>query len=434
MLRSRTHWLRTALLALAIAAPTQQAPAQDPKPQSTTRAKPLNGDDVMAFEIYGFGMADAIYEFGQSNPDWFDVNRPSRLPAFEDEFGRDGRFWLSARQSRFGAKATHPSWHGKPFTAVFEFDLFGVGTDAGQTTIRPRHMYGQWGEFGAGQTNSVFMDVDVFPNTIEYWGPNGMLFFRNVMVWWQPINEKDGTRATIAIERPGASGDGGVFADRIELQNVSPRFPAPDISAEYRYGTGWGYLELAGVTGWFAWDDNLPNDAFDLSGDEFGWGLSLSSNVNLDASKDDVLRLQVIYGEGVANYFNDAPIDVGLRSNFGNTVTPVTGEALPIFGMSAYLDHRWNSSWTSSIGYSRVDVDNSDLQSIFAFKSGQYASVNVLYNPFSNFLVGPEFLWAHRDNFGDDLTGDPFDDFSFDNFRLQFSAKYSFSHKFGGSK
>ncbi|MGH7678598.1 MAG: DcaP family trimeric outer membrane transporter, partial [Gemmatimonadaceae bacterium] len=240
MLRSRTHLLRAALLALAVAAPTQQAPAQDPKPQSTTRAKALNGDDVMALEIYGFGMADAIYEFGQSNPDWFDVNRPSRLPAFEDEFGRDGRFWLSARQSRFGAKATHPSWHGKPFTAVFEFDLFGVGTDAGQTTIRPRHMYGQWGQFGAGQTNSVFMDVDVFPNTIEYWGPNGMLFFRNVMVWWQPINEKDGTRATIAIERPGASGDGGRFADRIELDNITARFPAPDISAEYRYGTGWG--------------------------------------------------------------------------------------------------------------------------------------------------------------------------------------------------
>ena len=31
------------------------------------------------------------------------------------------------------------------------------------------------------------MDIDVFPNSIEYWGPNGMVFFRNVQVRWMPI-------------------------------------------------------------------------------------------------------------------------------------------------------------------------------------------------------------------------------------------------------
>ena len=28
-------------------------------------------------EIYGFGKADAIADFKQNNPDWYDVNRPS---------------------------------------------------------------------------------------------------------------------------------------------------------------------------------------------------------------------------------------------------------------------------------------------------------------------------------------------------------------------
>ena len=64
----------------------------------------------------------------------------------------------------------------------FEFELFGVGVDAGQTTFRLRHAYGELGQFGAGQTWSPFMDIDVFPNSIEYWGPNGMVFFRNVQV------------------------------------------------------------------------------------------------------------------------------------------------------------------------------------------------------------------------------------------------------------
>ena len=29
------------------------------------------------------------------------------------------------------------------------------------------------------------MDVDVFPNILDYWGPNGMLFFRNTQVFYE---------------------------------------------------------------------------------------------------------------------------------------------------------------------------------------------------------------------------------------------------------
>jgi hypothetical protein len=53
-------------------------------------------------EIYGFGQADAIADFKQNNPDWYDVNRPSRLPNVANQFGQDGHFYLSPRQSRLG--------------------------------------------------------------------------------------------------------------------------------------------------------------------------------------------------------------------------------------------------------------------------------------------------------------------------------------------
>ena len=413
----RSFVLATLLIALV----TGNAFAQAVTPQNGTGAnsKKQPNDTSTTIEIYGFAMGDNIYDFGTNNPDWFDVVRPSKLPSFSGEFGRQHRTWLSARQTRFGVKAAVPTY-GKDFKVVFEFDLFGVGPDAGQTTIRPRHMYGQWGKFGAGQTNSVFMDIDVFPNSIEYWGPNGMLFFRNVQAWWQPINRADGTRATLAIERPGASGDGGIYADRIEVQNIKPRFPAPDISAEYRQGEKWGYVELAGIVRWFKWDDVLP-DQFDLNGGTTGWGLSLSSNVN--PTKRDVIRAQLVYGAGVENYFNDAPIDVGLKSNPGNIITPVGGEALKDFGMTLFLDHRWNTNFTSAIGYSRVDIDNSDLQAPNAFKNGQYALANVLWYPVPNILMGGEFLWGRRANKSNGYT--------FNDYRLQFSFKYSYSQKFG---
>ncbi|HZI43000.1 MAG TPA: DcaP family trimeric outer membrane transporter [Gemmatimonadaceae bacterium] len=394
--------------------------AQTAKPQAKAKAQ---SDTATRIEIYGFAQADAIGDFKSNNPDWFDVNRPSKLPAFEDEFGHNGHTWFSARQTRFGAKATIPTSRGKDIKVVFDWDLFGVGVDAGQTTIRPRHMYGQWGDFGGGQLESPFMDLDVFPNIIEYWGPNGMLFYRNVQVFWQPVHRDDGTRVTIALERPGASGDAGVVADRIELQNIAPRFPAPDISGEYRLGGKFGYAKLGAIVRWIRWDDLLPNDAFDLNGGVTAWGVSLSGGLN--AGPWDVVRLQVVYGAGVENYFNDAPIDVGAKRNVGNTVTPVTGEALKDLGLVAYLDHKWNSHLSSAIGYSRVNIDNSDLQAPTAFKSGQYASVNLLWTPVPNVMTGGEFQWGHRDNFSDG--------FHSNDYRFQFALKYSFSQKFGGN-
>ena len=182
---------------------------------------------------------------------------PSKLPAFQDEFGHNGHTWFSARQSRFGAKASIPTSSGKDIKVVFDWDLFGVGVDAGQTTIRPRHMYGQWGDFGGGQLESPFMDLDVFPNILEYWGPNGMLFYRNVQVFWQPIHRDNGTRVTLALERPGASGDAGVLADRIELQSITPRFPAPGHLGEYRLGGKFGYAKLGAIVRWIRWDDSF---------------------------------------------------------------------------------------------------------------------------------------------------------------------------------
>ena len=404
------------LVSLSLAA--AQADAQTPRTNRPTTRRTVV-DTTQHLEIYGFGQGDAIFDFKTNDPNWFDVNRPSKLPSFTDEFGKNYHTWFSARQSRLGVKGEKNSEYG-PMKAVFDFDLFGVGIDAGQTTIRLRHAWGQWGQFGGGQLESPFMDLDIFPNILDYWGPNGMLFFRNVQLFWQPINDKH-TRATLALERPGASGDLGVAADRVELTGITPRFPAPDISAEYRYaGDNWGYVKLSGIVRWIRWDDLLV-DTLDLGGGVTGWGVNLSSNLNL--SKHDVLRLQAIYGAGVENYFNDAPVDVGIERNFGNRLKPVDGEALKDLGLVAYIDHRWNPQWTSALGWSMVNITNSDLQAGNAFHQGQYASVNGLYTPVPDVMMGAEFQWAYRKN--------AFDGFSFNDYRIQVSFKYSFSKKWG---
>jgi hypothetical protein len=263
------------------------------------------------------------------------------------------------------------------------------------------------------------MDPDVFPNSLEYWGPTGMVFFRNVQVRWMPI--RGDTSLTLALERPGASGDAGVLSDRIELQNIRGRFPIPDITGAYKMGQKWGYVRAAGALRYIKWDD-LLDDQFDLSGDAWGWGINLSSNLN--ATPNDVVRLQFVFGEGIQNYMNDSPVDVGIESNLPNPVTPVVGTPLPIIGLVAFLDHKWSDRWSTSVGYSYQDNDNSDGQAPDAFKIGHYALGNLLFYPAPNVMAGGEFQWGRRENFSDG--------FESDGFKLQFSFRYNFSYKLGG--
>jgi hypothetical protein len=369
------------------------------------------------FKIYGHVMLDMGYQAGQNDPNWFDVLRPTKLPAYEHEFGEDGHFFSGVRQSRFGVKSFTQTSLGELRT-TFEFELFGTGADAGQTTFRLRHAYGELGQIGAGQTWSPFMDVDVFPNSLEYWGPSGMVFFRNVQVRWMPV--QGDSRVTFALERPGASGDAGDYSDYSQVsEGLKGRYPYPDFSAECRVGRPWGYVELAGIIRHIKWDD-VMDDEYELGGSTTGWGLNLSSNLKV---KKDVLRLQFVYGEGIENYMNDATVDIGLSPNPVSTETPVVGEALPILGIVAFYDRTWNDKWTSTVGYSRVDIDNTEGQTDDAFKTGQYALVNLLYTPTSGVMLGPELQWGQRQNFNDD--------WSVEDIRVQFSFKYNFSYQMG---
>jgi hypothetical protein len=364
------------------------------------------------FELYGHIMLDAGYDTKQVHPDWYDVLRPTKLPSYEDEFGSDGNIFFGVRQTRFGVRTSTPTDLGDLKT-TFEWELFGTGGDAGQTTLRLRHAYGELGKFGAGQTWSPFMDIDVFPNTVEYWGPNGMVFFRNIQVRYMPI--QGDTRMTIALERPGASADQGIYSERIELDDVRPRLSMPDISAEYRHGGDWGYVEVAGIVRRVEWED-MGTDTLDLGGEATCWGINLSSNLKF---AKEVLRLQVVYGEGIQNYMNDAPADIGIENNPGDEETPVVGVALPVLGVVAFLDHTWSDRFSSSIGYSMVDIENSDAQSANAFRRGHYAVGNLLYYPVPNVMAGIEVQWGKRENFDDGFTSD--------DLKIQFSAKYNFS-------
>jgi hypothetical protein len=257
-----------------------------------------------------------------------------------------------------------------------------------------------------------------------------MAFFRNIQFRWMPI--MGDTRLTFALERPGASADGGLYSGYTQLEDVAARFPVPDFSAEYRSAHDWGYVEIAGIVRYMKWDDGSPVEDLDLSGDAMGWGLNLSSNLYLN--KDNLFRLSVLYGEGVENYMNDATVDVAIETDTTNGEITIDGVALPVFGAVLFFEHNWSEKFSSTIGWSMLSIDNSNSQNFDAFKMGNYALGNVIYYPVPDVMMAAELQWGNRENFQDVPESES--QYTKDNylktadiFKVQFSFKYSFSHK-----
>jgi len=370
-------------------------------------------------DFYGYVMTDAGNNFGTTNPNWSDVMRPTQLNSYPGQFAPDGSVFFSVRQTRFGVKTLTPTALGNLKT-IFEFELFGTGVDAGQTTFRLRHAYGELGHFGVGQTWSAFMDIDVFPNSLEYWGPNGMVFFRNLQARWIPI--QGDSNVVIALERPGASGDGGIYANRIELQSISPQFKWPDLTGHARLARSWGYLQVGGIVRKVAWVDNAGSSSpYNFSGSAVGWGVNVSSNLKF--TKKDVAKLSVVYGEGIENYMNDAPIDIGAQNNFSNPISPVKGVRLPVTGVVVFLDHNWSDKFSTATGYSMVNIDNSNAELASDYHQGHYALTNLLYHPVKSVTMGGEFQFGRRVNYKDG--------FNVNDYKMQFSFRYDWSKGFG---
>ena len=374
-----------------------------------------------SLEVYGFAMVDMGYNFDQIDSRWFDALRLNRLPKYKDQFAPDGTFFFGVRQTRFGVKGYTPTKMGD-LTVRFEFDMFGTGADEGQTTMRLRHAYGQLGKFLAGQAHSPFMDEDVWPNTLEYWGPCGMVFYRNVQIRYMPINDAD-KELWIALERPGAGADKGTISAP-ELDSVRGRNSAPDVSAHFKKRGKWGSVQLAGILRPLKWEDIRVNKfGSDLSGSATGWGAHLSAVINL--TKSTVFRGSFVYGEGIQNYMQDAPNDVGTVLT-GVPSKPIEGKALPVTGIMGWIDHNWTPTVWTSLGYSTVSIENTATAAgTTSYKNGQYAMLTIGTTPIKNTMTAIEFQWGQRE--GED-------GFKADCKKIQISFKYNFSTTFFKAK
>ena len=111
---------------------------------------------------------------------------------------------------------------------------------------------------------------------------------------------------------------------------------------------------------------------------------------------------------------NDGGLDIAPDSA---NILDADAETVPTWGISTYYDHFWNDQWSTSVGWSMIDLDTSDGQEDTEFKQGQIAQINLLHYPAEHVMLGTEFIWGERE----DISGNTGSDY-----RVQFSLKVDF--------
>ena len=274
----------------------------------------------LSIRLYGFAELNYVHAFGPDNSDIDYATFPPYLPLNDTPEGeRKNRDYLTARTSRFGLEAATPTRYGvlgvklegdfnnEPRTGntaqYGTSDNIFTQQQTSSYGFRIRHAYGTFGGLLVGQTWSTFMDVDNYPETVDFNGPTGATFIRQPQIRYSYGMPSAGT-FTIAVE----NGSSYVLDSRAELapgeENPDYFLPVPssltyvpDVVVRWDKGFQWGALSARAMTQQLRFDDGAGTDAATR-----GWGAAASASFKVRGT--DWLAMQVTGGDGVGRYLN----------------------------------------------------------------------------------------------------------------------------------
>lgn len=310
------------------------------------------------------------------------------------EHGGGSQFNMNAKASNISWDVRAPKLKGSP-RFFLQLDFFG--SESPKLDVRWKQLYAQYYNFVFGQTITLFEDPDVWPDTVDYEGPNSMIFARIPVIHYL-IKVNPEWMVTLGVERPDAQ-IASYYGDPVKGVNH-----APDVGFNVR----WERADVGHVQ--FATMFRSLGARSPVWGDKsaFGWGANLSG-VH-DVGEQDAFLWQLTYGHGIARYFNDC---------FSNLDAAITDDGdlkpLPYFGGFVGYTHWWNGKWRSTLTYGYVNIDDELSMGDEAYHRTDYASVNAVYQFRERMTLGWEFLWGYKEQ-QDRLNGDVW--------RLQFGIAY----------
>ena len=252
----------------------------------------------------------------------------------------------------------------------FYGDALGVQPDP-----RMRQAYGELssilfgGDLLAGQAWSTFADLEAYPNTLDFQGPNSFFGTRQPLVRWTR-GIADTVKLKVGVETPGNH--------IIEGADSLTAWPDGVLSLV------WDEAPVH-LMGSFVVRDLRASLNEGPTETALGWGGSVSGKVGVPfVAEKDFVTFSITYGEGIGSDFNDQPPD----AVFDSAGTGL--EAIPVFGYFASFEHWWSRQVNSTIVYGALEADNRDVQSADSFKETQYVSGNLIWTPITNWLLGVE--------------------------------------------
>lgn len=329
---------------------------------------------------------------------------PAVFPLKGDaDYGGGEQFHVNANATQLRVDVRAPEMAGD-FRFYYQNDFFGSGSDTGDMKYRVQHLYGQLYGFKAGFTYGVWEDPDSWPDTVDYEGPNAVIFSRRPVAQYTVVwNENWNT--TFGVEKPDIFTD--LDSGGNSSANSSQLFRMPDLGFNTRFEkAGFGHLQFSTLFRDLGARDRLGNDQH-----VFGWGVNLSAG--LDLGENDSVQLLGVYGEGVGGQGNDAGFfnaDAAFDANG-------TLEALPYWSAAVGYTHRWSKSWRSTFTYGYVNLDNTAGQAGDFYHLTHYASANLIWQLRKRLSVGLEGLYGFKEAHNGVDSGD--------HWRVQLGMVYS---------
>ena len=364
----------------------------------------IPGSDI-SLRLYGFVELNYVHDFKGDNSDSdYSTFAPYMPLKGTADYARKNRDYLTARTSRLGLETGTPTKWGV-LSAKIEGDFNNeprTGNSAQYGSVanlftqqatssygfRVRQAYGQFGGLLAGMTWSTFMDVDNYPETVDFNGTIGNTFVRQPQLRYT-YGTPDKGNFTVALENSSAY----VLDEGSGLPVASSLSRLPDLVLRWDKGFEWGSMSVRGVTQELRVDDGAGAKAATR-----GWGAGSSALIKTVG--DDYLVLAVTYGDGIGRYLNYVEGAIFDSANkkilMERALGVIAGYQLKtsdvlrfnfVYGMTRHLDNGY-TDFIRAVGF--------DAGRFGINRQVQQAHVGFIYNPVRSVDLGLEGIWSFR--------------------------------------
>jgi hypothetical protein len=273
---------------------------------------------------------------------------------------------------------------------VYKNNFFGF--DGPEMDYNLQYMYGELEAKNysllVGYYLSGFTDVSVFPNTLDYEGPNSFTFKYSPQVRYTPTIFRSGDgKLTLPMTLEEPKADIAILGDYQTYSHV------PDITIGLRWEDPDWHLQWSNL--FRDLSVQSANDDRTATTSAYATQLTFAAGV----FGDDSIQAWGSWGKGYANFLQDVS-GLGLDAAFN---TNLDLEAIRADGYGFGYTHSWKETMSSSASYGLIKIKPDDDMLIDPTlpEKTQYFSLNWAWQFSERAMFGVEYLWGQNN----DLTG-----------------------------